>query len=273
MAHALRVTIAPTDRGKKNQGKGKKDQDKKDQGSQQTPAVAGGTVALARFGAGKSPIEPEVPKKAKLVFHTAFVEKARESQDAQFEPLASLEGDIELLESTGPVHFTIAPESELEYLTEVPGPASEKDSGHDDPEPRRITLDFDRSSFPSSKKPLKLTLPEFPDEAHYLELGAVLEIEGKEEGSVELNDRLDIPLSHLSYFKVRLNDEEGEPFADYPYELTVRDGSVRKGRTDVDGRVVENPVPRGSCKLRLLLDEEESPGASGESSGSNDGRF
>ncbi len=233
MAFALRVVITPP-AGASN-GKS---------------SVLGGVLSLQQFGSGKSQAERAQSSSAKLTFHTAFFEKVANNPSAGFSPLASLEGSLTLEGIAGQPVFTLAEDTELLYLAEVPGPGANEGQAHDDPEPLSLRLAYERANF-RGKLPQRLKLPKFPDQAMHLEIGLQLEIDGKEEAAVVLNDHLDVPLSGLGYFKAILKDDTGEPFAQEPFVLEFSDGAKIEGRTDAEGRAIVNPAPRGNCRLHL----------------------
>jgi uncharacterized Zn-binding protein involved in type VI secretion len=46
-----------------------------------------------------------------------------------------------------------------------------------------------------------------------------------------------------------LQDEDGTPMSDIKYEITLPDGSVRKGSTDSNGKISITGIPPGTCKV------------------------
>lgn len=54
-----------------------------------------------------------------------------------------------------------------------------------------------------------------------------------------------------SWIEVFVFEADDKPVPDLKYELTLSDKSLRKGNTDQEGRIFLDPVPSGSCKLKL----------------------
>lgn len=59
------------------------------------------------------------------------------------------------------------------------------------------------------------------------------------------------PRSELTWIGVELLDEKGDPIASEDYEITLPDGSLRKGKLDAKGRAEEKGVDPGTCKVRF----------------------
>lgn len=98
----------------------------------------------------------------------------------------------------------------------------------------------------------RLRLPEAPEGARFFELGVELEIDGVAEATADINDRLDVPLSTVTFFDVQVEDDKDFPLDAEPYELELFDGSKLSGTSDDEGRVQVNPIPRGRVVLRLV---------------------
>jgi hypothetical protein len=56
-------------------------------------------------------------------------------------------------------------------------------------------------------------------------------------------------LEYLTRVEHLVVDVSGAPFPDCPYVLVLPDGRWREGRTNADGRVVEDQVPPGYYRL------------------------
>lgn len=212
-------------------------------------AVLGLTVELTCFGAGASKAERDSRKPASLVFHAAYLDTVR-GQEPQFEPFATLSGEI-AFHGESP-KFVIGADAAIEITSPEPGPS--------DPPPRQLQLAFAAKHFevPAGNEAVRtLRLPPSEPRAHHAEIGVELKIAGEQEASVEVNDRLDVPLVPLSYFDAELRDENDLPLADQAFELRMVGGSTVQGRTDADGRLRVNPVVKGPCELRLIVEAGE----------------
>jgi hypothetical protein len=58
-------------------------------------------------------------------------------------------------------------------------------------------------------------------------------------------------------FNAMVTDENGEPAAGRKYKLTLPDGEEREGELDEEGRIVEENLPPGKCRLIIEEAEEE----------------
>ncbi len=212
-------------------------------------AVLGTTVELACFGAGASSAERNVRKAASLVFHVAYLDAIR-GQEPRFESFATLNGEL-FFQNDAP-RFVIGADSAIEYTSPEPAPS--------EPPPRQLQLAFAAQQFevPSGNDALRtLRLPSSAPGARHAEIGVELKIAGAQEASVDVNDRLDVPLAPLSYFDAVLRDENDAALVDREFELCMAGGAIVRGRTDAEGRVRVNPVVRGPCELRLLTETGE----------------
>lgn len=219
-------------------------------------AVLGGALRFARFGQGSSNAQRDTDLDAELSFHTGFLKLPREEGEPSFELLATLTGKLRLQNST-PI-FSAADPTAMKYLLPIPGEDTEVDA-NDGQALAKLSLVCAGPNFAASPGlPTELKLPAIPEDARFLEVAVALKVNGAEEAGIDANDRLDVPLDQITFFKAQLEDEDGVPFADEAFELKLVDGSVITGRTDPDGRVQSTPVPRGRCRLRLLFGAPES---------------
>jgi len=215
-------------------------------------AVLGAALRLSRFGKGLTNAKRDTELDAELSFHTGFLERPREEAEPTYELLATLTGKLELRNST-PI-FSAPDPSAMQYAVSIPGEDTDVEI-NDGQALLKLGLVCEGPNFSGSPGlPTELKLPAIPDGARFLEVAVALKVNGAEEAGIGNNDRLDVPLDCISFFKVKLEDEDGVPFADASFELKLVDGSVITGQTDAEGRVHCAPVPRGSCRLRLILD-------------------
>ncbi len=62
----------------------------------------------------------------------------------------------------------------------------------------------------------------------------------------------DLPLLQeqaIDWIEVELVDEDGHPMRNVAYHLALPDGSVRRGKLDVTGRLRIDGIASGECKL------------------------
>ena len=221
-------------------------------------AVLGATLRLTSFGPGKTAAEKDSAKPAKLEFCGAYIKEVRKENDPDLEPFARVSGQLKLKGSLR------VPEMTLE------GDAIEHDEpppGEGEPLPFQLIIAYGEN-FPNAPAPdselAKLRLPAPPEGARYFELGVKLEIDGAEEAAADANDRLDVPLSTVTFFDTQALDDKDNPIDDEAYELELFDGSTLSGKSDTDGRVQVNPIPRGRVVLRMYELEQgptEVPGS------------
>lgn len=219
-------------------------------------AVLGGALSFARFGKGLTKAQRDTELDAELSFHTGFLKLPREEGEPSFELLATLTGKLKL-QNTTPI-FSAADPAAMVYAVPIPGEDSDVEVNDGEPL-AKLSLVCAGPNFASSPGlPTELKLPAIPEDARFLEVAVALKVNGAEEAGIDTNDRLDVPLDQITFFKVKLEDEDGVPFADEAFEVKLVDGSVITGRTDADGRVKSTPVPRGRCRLRLVFDAPDS---------------
>jgi len=213
--------------------------------------VLGASLRLARFGKGLTNAKRDTELDAELSFHTGFLELPREDAEPSYELLATLTGKLELQNST-PI-FSAADPSGMKYAVPIPGEDTDVEL-NDGKALLKLGLVCAGPNFKASPGlPTELKLPAIPDGARFLEVAVALTVNGAEEAGIAANDRLDVPLDCISFFRAKLEDEDGVPFADQRFELELVDNSVISGQTDAEGRVNCTPVPRGRCRLRLVL--------------------
>jgi hypothetical protein len=112
-------------------------------------------------------------------------------------------------------------------------------------------------------------LPEVPEEpvaaANAEETGRVVAEDEQEEGegtqmtSVELDERSDTQEEEEEdedeeshWVSIELQDEEGNPVVNEPFEIKLPDGSIRRGRTDEEGKArYEDLAQAGECEVRF----------------------
>lgn len=166
--------------------------------------VSGGEVDLEAFGAGTAKAERDQPKPAKLIFHGAYLDRARGVSAPEFVRIATLSGSIALRGAPPSPVFTCDAEADFEY--EEPEP--------ENGEPfRELRMSYSPTSFrnaPEDGAPsTRLRLPLEPDGARFFELGAELEIDGDTEAPLPSDHRLDVPLG-----------PRPGPIFEWPEELT-----------------------------------------------------
>ena len=219
-------------------------------------AVLGGALRLARFGKGLTNAQRDADLDAELSFHTGFLKLPREEGEPSFSLLATLTGKLKLQSST-PI-FSATDPTAMKYAVPIPGEDTDVEV-NDGQALAKLSLVCAGPNFAASPGlPTELKLPAIPEDARFLEVAVALKVNGAEEAGIDTNDRLDVPLDQITFFKVKLEDEDGVPFADEAFELKLVDGSVISGRTDADGRVASTPVPRGRCRLRLVFGAPDS---------------
>lgn len=210
-------------------------------------AVLGAVVDLSRFGKTPSSLSQGQEHQAELVFHGAFLSKARKISAPDFQPFASLKGKLKL-EGVEP-RFTIAADATLEYTGEKAETV------------RRLELAYgSRFSNQAGDGVAQLDLPPIPEDARFFELGIELRVDGGVEASVQENDRLDVPLEAITFFEVEVVDDEDAPMANRTFELTMTDGSVTRAQSDDQGVVRIDPIVGASAVLRITDDGEGSEG-------------
>lgn len=219
-------------------------------------AVLGAALRFTRFGKGLTNAQRDADLDAELSFHTGFLKLPREEGEPNFELLATLTGKLRL-QNTTPV-FSAADPSAMVYAVPIPGEDTDVDANDGQPLAKLSLVCAGPNFAASPGLPTELKLPAIPDDARFLEVAVALKVNGAEEAGIDANDRLDVPLDQITFFKVKLEDEEGVPFADEAFELKLVDGSVITGRTDAEGRVKSTPIPRGRCRLRLLFGAPDS---------------
>lgn len=214
-------------------------------------AVLGGALHFARFGSGLTNAKRDTDLDAELSFHTGFLKLPREEGEPSFELLATLTGKLKLQNSTAV--FSAADPNAMVYAVPIPGEDTDVDV-NDGQALAKLSLVCASPNFAGSPGlPTELKLPAIPEDARFLEVAVALKVSGAEEAGIDANDRLDVPLDQITFFKAKLEDEDGVPFADEAFELKLVDGSVITGRTDAEGHVKRTPIPRGRCRLRLLF--------------------
>ena len=58
--------------------------------------------------------------------------------------------------------------------------------------------------------------------------------------------------AELTWIEIQLVDEQGEPVSGEPYELTLPDGSIQKGKLNYRGRARVDDIGRpGVCLLKF----------------------
>ncbi|MBD3382516.1 MAG: hypothetical protein GF404_10005 [candidate division Zixibacteria bacterium] len=67
-------------------------------------------------------------------------------------------------------------------------------------------------------------------------------------GSLEKNSDI---LRVVDKFEADLSDDSGNALTGKAYRLTLPDGEVREGVSDEEGKIIEEDVPIGDCRLRL----------------------
>ena len=152
--------------------------------------VSGAKVGFERRGPGRSKATPAA-QSASLVFTLGLLKSIRvESREDQ--PLATLNGKLELQGPTFLPRFTIEDESAL--VDDRPPPPA--DSKEDEAPPRLgqiLLLRFEESQFEAPEQ-LELALPPIPADVRHLELQVELRISGAVESSAQTNDVLDKPM-------------------------------------------------------------------------------
>jgi hypothetical protein len=213
--------------------------------------VLGGKLGLFRFGPGATIAVKDQPKAALLRFHLAEFAEIRGSTP-RFQPFAELRGEVSLGAGGAPL-FLLPTPATIEYF-ETPT--------RDERTFVRLNLDFSNESFanipPKDSEARSLRLPELAEESQFVEVGIDLEISGTPEAAHTDNDVLDVALAPIGFFFARLEDDEGKPIAEHPFELEIPDGTTLTGTTESDGVVSVNPVLRGRCVLHLGSRAEES---------------
>ncbi len=213
--------------------------------------MLGGALGFSGFGSGITNAKRDTELDAELSFHTGFLERPREEGTPTFELLATLTGKLKLVGSR-PV-FSAEDPTAMKYAAPIPGEDSDVEANGGKALLKLGLVCASPSFGASAGLPEELKLPAIPEEARFLEIAMALTVNGAEEASIEQNDRLDVPLEHIAFFKAKLEDDQGVPFADEQFELKLVDGSIISGRTDAEGRVASTPVPKGRCKLRLIF--------------------
>lgn len=59
------------------------------------------------------------------------------------------------------------------------------------------------------------------------------------------------PLFLQDWIEIELRDDQDRPVRDEEYTLLLRDGSVRKGKLDAQGRAREDDIPPGRCRVEF----------------------
>lgn len=73
-----------------------------------------------------------------------------------------------------------------------------------------------------------------------------------ERNKLPLNARTSIPLIRRVWFEAVVKDDQGQPLAGWSYELETPNGQKRKGTVASDGKIRDEDVVPGTCKLKLL---------------------
>ncbi len=218
-------------------------------------AVLGASLGLTDFGPGQTAAKKQAPKPATLTFLGAYVSEVRNEPNPDLEPFARLRGKVTLM---GPRRIpTMVLEGDaIEHDEPPPDPDDE-----DAPRPYQLEIGYGTGSFTNPPPPdsalTELRLPAVPDNARFFELGIELEIDGGSEAGPEVNDRLDVPLSTVTFLDVHITDHKDFPLDAEPYSLELFDGSTLTGETDSEGWVRINPIPKGRCILTLSQVEED----------------
>src|SRR6478735_10366006 len=208
-------------------------------------AVLGGTLGFVSLGKGASLAKLDAPQPAVLRFHGAYLASAADPVGER-KPFAEINGEIRR-RTDAAIVFTLPQPLEITYTDPPP----------DDPPPTQLNLHYDPRCFENTpaagESALSLKLPPRPGEARHFEVVVQLEIGGAEEGSVQTDAILDVPLAPLTFFKARLVDKDDAPLAAQPFELQLTDGSLVSGETDDDGVCLVNPVIRGESILHFKV--------------------
>ncbi|HKO53763.1 MAG TPA: hypothetical protein VJV79_38915 [Polyangiaceae bacterium] len=153
--------------------------------------VSGASVALERRGPGRSKATP-APQPASLVFSLGLLKSIRVPV-REDQPLATLNGQLELQGPTLSPKFTIEDEAAVQDDRPPPPP----DSSDPNQAPPRLgqilLLEFEASNFRAPEL-IKLKLPPIPADVRHLELQVELRVAGAVESSAKVNDVLDKPM-------------------------------------------------------------------------------
>jgi hypothetical protein len=159
--------------------------------------VVGAELGLPIFGEGQTSLEKDNEKALVLKFFGRFLTGALQDPLPDFKEFAKLEVQGKLVGTPPRPKGRFSPTAKIEYAE----PPKE-----DDPRQRTLKLDFHREHFvdipPADTEPRLLKLPVEepeegePDAAHF-ELSVAIEVDGKEEAAIEVNDVLDVPLKPL----------------------------------------------------------------------------
>jgi hypothetical protein len=208
-------------------------------------AVLGGTLGFVALGKGASLAKLDAPLPAVLRFHGAYLASATDAVGER-KAFAEISGEIRRRRDAAIV-FTLPQPLEITYT----------DPPVDDPPPTQLNLHYDARCFENApgvgENARSLKLPPRPQDARHFEVVVQLEIQGSEEGSIETDAILDVPLAPLTFFKARLVDKDDAPLAAQPFELELTDGSRVSGETDADGVCLVNPVIRGESILHFKV--------------------
>lgn len=198
------------------------------------PRVLGGRLSLASMGGGAAPVGVGDSKPCILRFVGRYLESARETSTAAFEPFSELDGAVS--QNAGRFEFSFLPTSRLAALL------PEVDEGRR----RTLELDFDAGSFrlaPAASSELRtLALPKPPDEKkefRHFELGVALVIDGAESTAPDLNGVLDVPLSPLLTGLVLEWPADLSEFAPSGLTLIARQGDLERHARWSMGQVVD----------------------------------
>lgn len=152
-------------------------------------SVPGGTLVLERLGAAGSKAKRGASVAAQIVFHAAFLEKARNVSEPEYSEFATLSGQVVLDENTGRPLFVCEADGEIAHAEPEPD---------EDDRVRHVALGFDESTFRDAPRKgsaaALLRLPAEPEGARFFELGVELKLDGAVEATRAANGRLDVPL-------------------------------------------------------------------------------
>jgi outer membrane protein OmpA-like peptidoglycan-associated protein len=240
--------------------------------------VTGVAIALETRGQGTTSASL-APQPATLALSLATLKRVR-TEAPTFEPLATLQGKVELRGPSRVPTFVVDPAPDGEVAGFIyADPTLNVDPGEspattDDPEaeqaigaarrrPRALELTLSRPSFegpPAGGGRLaQLLLPDAVNDAHFVEIAAELLVNGASEGGFEVSDVLDVRITDdapltAPHYEVQLVDEVGEPIAGVALRLREGDREL-KLTTDADGRAFR--LARGSAGAVLELSDPD----------------
>lgn len=236
-----------------------------------TSVVEGLKLSLLRRGRGSTNAQFGSKVPATLEFHWAPFPSIRD-QNPSIEKFAWLDGELELRGLSRKPVFLNGPDAEalpnrIQYVTPLTPEVRPADRAR--PRRKSLHLDFDSDSFEGMDdvefSNSHLILPELPEDTLFIEISAVLMVNGSKEAETDVNDRLDVivfggvgaqvpPTS----FGFELRTSGGRiPSAPVKFRVHDAEANAHEGETNLEGQGFVDGVKPGQCELELL---EVAPG-------------